>query len=273
MTTEQPHARNGSDQNALTASVRFLELVLVKVRLNLRSEASRTWLAYTWWILDPLFHMAIFYVVFKVLLNRGGPDYLIFLLTGLIPWLWFSKSVSNAAGSIVASQQLVQSQRINKAFYPLVVVGQDAAKQSAALLLLLGAVMAGGHNPTLAWAWLPILVAVQLAVVAATALVLAAVVPFAPDLRHLIPTGLLFLMLVSGVFYDFTDLVAPEHQRLFLINPIAALIGSYRQVLLHGEPPHLIHLSALAVMTALLLVASIKAYQRAGSALVKAVVR
>lgn len=66
-------------------SLKTLELVWVKAKLNLKSEASINYLSYAWWIIEPVLQMAIYYLVFAYLLKQGGHDYVPFLLTGLIP--------------------------------------------------------------------------------------------------------------------------------------------------------------------------------------------
>ena len=85
----------------------LIDLIWTKSLLNLKSEASRNVLSYVWWILEPFLYMLVFYVVFEMLLNRGGENYTTFLITGLIPWMWFMKSVSGSSGSIINSHALI----------------------------------------------------------------------------------------------------------------------------------------------------------------------
>ena len=51
----------------------LLELVWTKTLFNLRSEVHRNYLSYAWWLMEPLLHMTVYYVVFGILLKRGGP--------------------------------------------------------------------------------------------------------------------------------------------------------------------------------------------------------
>lgn len=62
---------------------RTLELIWVKASFNLRSEASVNYLSYAWWIIEPLLHMVVYYVVFSFLLAREGITMLLFYLQGL----------------------------------------------------------------------------------------------------------------------------------------------------------------------------------------------
>ncbi|HIB76240.1 MAG TPA: ABC transporter permease, partial [Flavobacteriales bacterium] len=74
------------------------DLVLYKVRTDLRSEVSQNHLSLLWWVLEPVLYMTVFYLVFGLLLKRGGgPEYVPFLLTGLASWKWFDSAVRACA--------------------------------------------------------------------------------------------------------------------------------------------------------------------------------
>lgn len=227
----------------------FCQLVLVKVRLNLVSEASRSYLNYAWWILEPALFVAVFYVVFGMLLERGGPGFVTFLLCGKIPFLWYSRTISNSSGSILAGKGLINQVYIPKVFFPLVVIFQDFVKQFFVFCLLLVFLLLYGVEASPSWMYLPVVVLVQGLFIAASGFVAAAIVPVIPDFRYIIATGLMLLMFGSGIFYSYADVVQPQYQEVFLSNPLAALIKSYRQVLLDGLPPDFDRLAVIAVVS------------------------
>lgn len=228
---------------------RFWQLVLVKVQMNLVSEASKSYLNYLWWVLEPALFVAIFYVVFGVLLERGGPGFVGFLVCGKIPFLWYSRSVSNSSGSILAGRTLISQAYIPKAFFPVVVMLQDAVKQFFVFSLLLIFLVLYGAGITTAWLYLPLIVVVQALFIGASGMVAAAIVPIIPDFKYIISTGLMLLLFASGVFYSYKDVVQPRYQELFLSNPMAALIKNYRQVLLDGLAPDFIRLAIIALIS------------------------
>ncbi len=226
----------------------FFQLLLVKVALNLRSEASRSYLNYLWWILEPALFVAVFYIVFGILLERGGPGFVEFLVCGKIPFLWFSRSVTNSSGSILAGRPLIGQVCIPKVFFPLVAILQDVVKQVFVFALLLFFLIVYGTQVHMTWLYLPFIALTQFLFVTAGGLLAAAVVPILPDFRYIISTGLVLLMFGSGIFYSYTELVQVEYQAAFLMNPMAALIKNYRQVLLDGQLPDFGRLLIIAIM-------------------------
>jgi len=216
----------------------LIELIWTKAKFNLRSEVHRNYLSYGWWVLEPLMYMAVYYVVFGLLLSRGGQDYPVFLLTGLIPWMWFMKAVSTSSGSILSGQNLILQVGLPSMVFPLVSILQATIKQLPVFILLLGFVWLQGYSPSIYWwALIPVAI-VQLLLVMACACIVAAVIPFIRDFAYLVPTGLTFLMFMSGIFYDYRN-ISEEWQEVFLLNPMAFLLKCYREILMNGISPDL----------------------------------
>jgi len=226
-------------QTAKKATIAWLmELIWTKALFNLSSEVHRNYLSYGWWILEPLLHMMVYYVVFGLLLQRAGENYPVFLLTGLIPWMWFMKAVSGSSGSILSGQNLIFQVGLPSMVFPLVSLLQTTLKQLPVFVLLVGFVWVQGHSPGVYWwALIPVIV-VQALLTMATACAVAAMIPFVRDLSYLVPTGLTFLMFLSGTFYDYQRIPA-EWQELFLLNPMAFLLKCYREIFIAGILPDL----------------------------------
>jgi lipopolysaccharide transport system permease protein len=215
----------------------FLLLTLFKVRANLRSELSRDYLNYLWWIVEPILFMGVYYLVFGILLKQGTHNFVPFLLIGLTSWQWFSNALIHSSTSIFNAQGIMRQIKINKIFFPLVTVLQDTVKNLIVFSLLLLFCVIYGLPVTLNWLALPILLAVQLIIFSGCCIMFSGIVPFFPDLRFVLNSGLFLLMCLSGVFFDVDTTFIPRHSIIIYMNPMAGLLKNYRLVLLHGQPP------------------------------------
>lgn len=217
---------------------RFCALLAFKAWVNLRTEVSRFYLNYLWWIVDPLLSMAVYYVVFGIMLNRGTDNFAMFLMCGLVPWQWFQNTVNNASGSIYDNVHVFMEVNIHKLFFPLEVLLRDAFKNLLAVgVLLLFLLLYPAPFVDATWGFLPLLLLAQFLFNGGAALVAAALVPFLPDLRPVINTLLLLLMFVSGVFFRIEDVMLPEHRALAGLNPVLCLLAAYRDVLMYHKVP------------------------------------
>lgn len=225
----------------------LVEIFFTKLVFNLKSEAAKTYLSYIWWVLEPVLLVSIFYLVFAVFLARGTSDYVIFLICGKIPFLWFSKAVINSAGSILAGKGLINQVSIPKPFFPILVVFQDTVKQLTVFVLMFAFLALYGIE--VSWIWLSVafIILAQFIFICACSLVVAAITPFLPDFRLLVGTLMMGLMFGSGIFFSYKEVLLPQHQDLFLMNPVANLIKNYRQVLMENTAPDWLALATICL--------------------------
>jgi len=215
--------------------------------MGLKADASRFILSYLWWIIEPLLFVLVFYFVFAVLLKTGRENFLMFLVCGKIPFLWFSKSVTAASGSIVQNRGLINQIDMPKALFPYISVHEALYKQWAVFLVLFGMVILNGHYPTFDWLWLVPLILVQYGLILVCSMIGALFVSFVGDFRMLISMGMMFLMFSSGIFWDINNISNDQMRNLVLTwNPIAFLVDAYRQVLMYEAVYDLSRLLGLA---------------------------
>jgi len=224
----------------------FVSLVDMKARMGLKSEASKLYLSYLWWVLEPIIWVLMFYLVFTVLLGFGRD--LLFLMCGKVPFLWFSKSVISGSNSIVSGKGLINQINVPKQFFPYEAVQGVLYKQWLVFLVLFAMSLLYGHSPTWHWLWVFPLFLVQYLVIVFFALVAAVLVSYVRDTRMLITMGMTGLMFASGIFWDLSRIADPVKRDLLVTwNPLAYLIDAYRQVIIEKTVYDLQHLLVLAI--------------------------
>ena len=238
-------------------------LVDTFARLQLKGESRQYWLGYFWWILEPMLYVGVFYLVFEKLLQTRQPDFLYFLMVGKLVFIWFSKSINQSANALRANVGLIAQTNLRKEILPLAIVHQGFYRQLVVLGFLLGFLMLSGVGVSAVWWWLIPLVVCQALLITACGLFAALLVCFQQDFRLLIQLGTLFLLFMSGVFWDL-NAIADDTLRegLIALNPLATLIDAYRQVLLLGVAPDMTRLLRVLLEATVLLIAAVFAYQR-----------
>jgi lipopolysaccharide transport system permease protein len=240
MTALQTRRRNHLRRN--------VALLFYKAYADLRAEAERTYVGFLWWVVEPVASMIVYYVVFSVILERGGPDYVSFLLAGVVPWRFFQTTILHGANSILSSRGLMQQVFLPKAILPSVDVLVDTFKFLVVFVLLALYMIVTAHPVTLAYFALPILIIVQFSLVAGLTLLAACVTPFIPDLRLVLQNLLRLLFFMSGVFYDL-DRFSDQTQTYLRLNPMAVMLESYRTVLIDGQWPRFSPLASILAIS------------------------
>ena len=238
---------------------RHWRYVLYRSHVNLLSDASRYYLGWLWWFIEPLAMVAVFFVVFTYLRPRGD-GFIYFLIIGVTMWMWFSGSISNATQSLAGAKGLILQMQLPKLLFPIIAFATAAYKQVfvVAMLLVFIAATQGVHP---SWVALPLLLGVQILLTAAVVPVAAVVCVLVPDARFIIVSALQLTMFCSGIFFDIADM--PERAQFwFRLNPMAVALEQYRTVLLDGRLPDLAWCAAVAAASGVAIVVSVAAFKR-----------
>lgn len=239
--------------------IAYRELILYKMAAELRSELARAYLGVAWWVAEPILYMAVFYVVFAHLLERGGPGFVPLLLTGLVVWRWFDGSVRGGMNALLQNKALMQQVYVPKLIFPLILTLTNTFKFLIVFALLLVFLLIYGVRPTLAWTALPLLMAVEFLFLFAGSALTAILVPLVPDSRVIINNLMTLMLFMSGIFFR-VDTLPDPWQNLLLINPMATLIDAFRKVLLDGAWPDWTPVAGVALFSAAALAGTARLY-------------
>ena len=217
-----------------------LTLMNAMATLSLKADAQRYFFGYLWWILEPLLWIGVFYLVFEVLLGTGRADFLVFLAVGKLTFIWFSKTVSQAANSLIRNRGLIGKMDAPKWLFPLAICHEGLYKQAAVFALLIVMLLYKGYAPSVVWLWLVPLAITQYLLVVGCGMVAALLVCVRQDFQLLVQLGMVFLLFMSGIFWDIDSIGnAALRENLLMLNPMASLIDLYRSVLMEGSAPAL----------------------------------
>lgn len=232
----------------ITVSARY---VWQKVKTELASEASGFYLSYLWWILEPCLTIGVFYLIFGMVFDQGGDGYVSFLILGVTAWFWFAHTVAKSTLCIRSQLPLMRQVYVAKYVFPFTAVLFNVFKHFFVLLVLMS-LLVYLNTPSITWSFYFLIFAVQLILILAVATVVAAVVPFIPDLAKIVPPMLYMTMFLSGVFYS-QSMIPQEYVPYFRYNPMAGLIMEYRKVMLEYQLPDFVYLGKVALYSGILL--------------------
>jgi ABC-type polysaccharide/polyol phosphate export permease len=220
-------------------------LVRYLVQADMRKRGADTFLGNFWWVLDPLLQMVV-YVVFVAILSRGRgiEDYPLFIFAAILPWKWFTSSISDATQSVVSQDRLIKQIAFPKLVLPVSattagVVGFTFGLIPLGLLMLF---YLDRISPFVIL--IPVIAAVQYVFTLAMAILVAAGNVFFRDLGNVTRHILRLWFYLSPGLYSLALLeeisVFQENPVLLTImraNPFAILFEAYRAVI-YGTPEH-----------------------------------
>jgi len=231
----------------------YFRLIDVQARMALRADASRYYLGYLWWLLEPLLFVGVFYVVFNLILEFRKADFLVFLMCGKFAFIWFSKTVVQASNSIMSNKGLIGRINAPKTLFPMAVIQESLYRQSAVFALLFVVLILWGYPVTITWLWIVPVIMVNYLMIVACSFVGAYLVCMLRDFSMFIPLMMTFLLFTSGIFWDVRNIGDPAKTELVLAaNPMAFILDAYRQVLMYDQAPALLHLTVIGLLAGLI---------------------
>jgi lipopolysaccharide transport system permease protein len=223
------------------------ELLYFLIWRDISVRYKQTVLGVAWAVLQPIFSMLIFTVIFGKLakMPSDGHPYPVFVYAGLLPWMFFSNAVTGASQSLVNQQSLLTKIYLPRLFVPTASVGGGLVDLGVSFGVFAGLLVIYRVAP--GWSILAIPFLILLTVVAAlgVGLTLAAITVTYRDFRYVIPFMIQAWMYVSPVIYP-DSLVPEKWQGLLALNPMVGIIDAFRSSLLDTAW----HFSTLSVSAA-----------------------
>ena len=86
----------------------YREMIISLVRKDLRGRYKGSVLGFLWTFINPLLQLIVYTIVFSIIMNANYEQYYLFLFVALVPWMFFSSSVTDGAGSILKEKYISQ---------------------------------------------------------------------------------------------------------------------------------------------------------------------
>jgi lipopolysaccharide transport system permease protein len=212
------------------------ELLYVLVRKELKARYKNRFLGYVWALANPFAFAFVYWIAFKFIMRLEIENYSLFLITGMFPWVWMSVGIAGATRSFVVNASLIRKVRLPRAILPLASVAQEMVHFGFALPVIMAFLwFAGEIRPNPSWLWqIPALTLLQIAFVYPLALTFAVANAYVRDIEYLVGIGFSLLFFATPMVYPIA--IVPEaYRRWFELNPLHALMQSWRSVFLQGS--------------------------------------
>jgi ABC-type polysaccharide/polyol phosphate export permease len=215
---------------------RYRELIWALALKDLKIRYKRSVLGFLWALLNPALLMIVLTVVFSKILTQNIPHYAVFLLSVLLPWTFFSQSLSYAAESIVGNGELIKKIAVPKIVFPVSAVVSNMINFLLSIIPLGLIVVALGHPLHWTWIYLPVpLLALTIFTLGATFL-FAAVNVYYRDVAHILQILLQILFYVTPIIFSI-DFFPEKYRWIFKLNPLAYFLNGFRLSIYYGLLP------------------------------------
>jgi lipopolysaccharide transport system permease protein len=218
---------------------RYRELAFFLTWRDIKVRYKQTLLGAAWAVLQPLLQMLIFNFLFGSIANipTGDIPRPVFTYSALLPWNLFSKALSDAGRSLVASRNMITKVYFPRLLIPVSTILSGVVDFAIAFVVLLGMLWYYQVSFTAAMWAVPLFLLLALVTALGVGLWLSAWNVHFRDVRYILPFLTQVWMLATPIAYPLSEVAEkwPQWEFLYSLNPMVGVVEGFRWALLGGE--------------------------------------
>jgi lipopolysaccharide transport system permease protein len=215
----------------------YRDLFYYWVWRNIKARYAQSVLGIGWAIIQPVFAMLVFTVVFGKLasIDSDGAPYAIFSFAALVPWTYFSNAFNEAAGSLVSNTNMITKIYFPRIVLPLTSVISKLLDFGISFIILIILLIGFKATPTIGVLFLPVLILIMMITASGLGMWFAALSIHYRDVKHGLHFLVQLMMYAAPVVYA-TSLIPEQYRLLYAMNPMVGVIEGFRSALLATNP-------------------------------------
>lgn len=225
--------------NKLAEIYQYRTMIASLIQRDLRGRYKGSVLGFAWTFLNPLLQLVVYTVVFSTIMRAGIEDYYLFLFVALIPWIFFSTSLTGGANCIWTQKELVKKIYFPREVLPIAHVTSQLVNMLLSFIVVFAALLISGKGIRITV--LPYLIPVILVeylLSLGIAFISSSLTVFFRDLEHILAVVSMAWQFLTPVMYG-VDMVPESLRPIFMMNPMTSVIMAYRDVLYYQNAPEL----------------------------------
>ena len=163
----------------------YREMIFSLVKRDLRSRYKGSVLGFLWTFINPLLQLLVYTMVFSIIMRSGIKDYYMFLFVALVPWIFFSTSLTGGSSCIIAQQDMVKKIYFPREVLPIAHVTSQFINMLFCFIVIFSVLIIGGYQLHFkALLCLPVVMTVEYILALGITMVVAAVTVYLRDVEY-----------------------------------------------------------------------------------------
>lgn len=228
--------------------VKYKEFLKSNVKKDIRGKYKGSFLGVLWSFVNPLLSVVIYAIVFHYIMRFQIDNYLIYLISGIIPWTFFTTSITSGMNSILFSADIIK-----KVYFPRVILPISSVTSALVNFLISCVIIVifacfSGVGIGYSLLFLPVVALIQYIFTLGIVFVLSAAEIYVRDIEHIINFFVGMLFYVTPILYT-PDYVPDKFSFILKLNPLSYIIEAYHSIFYYKEIPNLTNLGIVFILS------------------------
>ena len=231
----------------------YRELLKTNVQKEIRGKYKGSFLGVLWSFLNPLLMVLVYALVFPYIMRTNVDNYLVYLITGVIPWNFFTTCITTGCNCVWINGGIIKKVYFPREILPISVVAAGLINFLISCVIILLFVLFGGIGFSVQLLWLPLIAIIQSALSLGLLFILSAINVYVRDIEYLVGFLLNLLFYATPILYT-ADMFPESIRWVLYLNPMTTIIESYRNVFYYQQSPALIPLMIVFMVSFIILI-------------------
>ena len=216
---------------------KYREMLASLIKRELRGKYKASVLGFLWSFLNPLLQMLVYIIVFSYILKSGIDNFSIFLFVSLMPWNFFSASVTSGSTCVVNQQNLIKKIYFPRIVLPIAYVTSMFINMLLTFCVIFAVLIISGYGMNLeSIIYLPVVMVIEYVLALGICMFTSALAVYFRDLEYIMGIITMAWMYLTPILYT-VEMVPDELKTLFNLNPMTPIILAYQQILYKKQIP------------------------------------
>lgn len=232
---------------------KYRHMLYTIVKQDIRGKYKGSMLGFLWSLLNPLLLLLVYATVFQLVFKVDIPNYPIYLFIALMPWNFFSYTISMGTTCVVSNAGILKKVYFPREILPLATVISNTINYIfGAIIIIIALIFFSPIGLSVYALWLPIIVLIQAIFSLACIMILSAINVYARDIQYIMNPIMMIWFYATPVLYK-SDMVPEKYIGLYNLNPMVKIMDGYRSILYDKQMPNLYWLSLIFVSSMIFL--------------------
>ncbi len=240
----------------------YREMIISLVRRDLRGRYKASVLGFLWTFINPLCQILVYTFVFQFVMRTGIDQFSVYLISGMIPWIFFSSAVSGGTTCIKN-----QSEMVKKIYFPREVLPVSFVTSAFVnmlfcfiMIFLVIAISGRGFSPV-ALLFLPLVMIVEYVMALGFTFIVSGLTIYFRDMEHIVGVIMMAWIYLTPIMYTI-DMVPEALVSIFKLNPMTPVVQTYQKILYYKEIPNMETLGLAALFALIIFIIGFYAFRK-----------
>lgn len=216
---------------------RYREMIYSLVKRDLRGKYKASFLGFLWTFINPLCQILVYTFVFSYIMRTGIEQFYVYLISGMIPWIFFSTSVGGGTMCVKNQSEMVKKIYFPREVLPISFVTSQFVNMLFCFIMifLIIGVSGRGFNG-ISLLFLPLVMIIEYVMALGFSMIVSAMTIYFRDMEHITSVILMAWIYLTPIMYSIE--MVPERLRpVYYLNPMTPVIQSYQNILYYKSIP------------------------------------